>query len=267
MLSIFRFFLVLLMMIQVACSDATKSEKQTDQEASISEDCSPDKASLINAKRAAPPEVEPLTVDGVTYSVSHIKDKCFFTAYVIATDEETKSRKWKTQIYKITFNQEMEKDVQEVYISKLESTEDYLIIETEGNRSYKVLKESGNLSTSEAETTPSDSDNCTSKLINLISSKRKPPPEVKEITESGITYSVDHTKDKCYFTAFIIATIDSTKKVKWKTEVYKITYDQELETDVQDVWIAKLEFSDEVLALEDERGKTYQVDKESGKLK
>lgn len=73
--------------------------------------------SLMNAgaKRSAPPEVKPVTRDAITYTAPTEHIGC-----VEARHTKTGDRIWLKQIYVIKYDTDLERDVQDCFINKLE---------------------------------------------------------------------------------------------------------------------------------------------------
>ncbi len=101
-----------------------------------------------------------------------------------------------------------------------------------------------------------------------IFAKRSAPDPVAPIEHNGVIYSVEHwgkTKDSNQNGGLIIATDSKTNKVLWQKLIYKIEYDNNLEGDVQDVFITKLTLSEDkkFLIIINEKKETYQLNLET----
>ena len=86
-----------------------------------------------SAKRAAPADVAPVIVKGVQYSAPHDA-----MGFVVATGISSGKEMWRAQIYKIRVNQELERDVQDVFITSLVAKEDTLIVTNERGEKYAL---------------------------------------------------------------------------------------------------------------------------------
>jgi hypothetical protein len=59
---------------------------------------------------------------------------------------------------------------------------------------------------------------------------------------------------------------EKTDQLLWTTKVYSVAYDSNLETDVQDVFITKLEVANGKLFVTNESNQKYQVDLKTGEV-
>lgn len=114
----------------------------------------------------------------------------------------------------------------------------------------------------------------TSVLVVLAASmsfaKRLAPPDVPPIRTEGAIFSVPHFAggERDQNGGFVEARHPKTKKLLWRVQVYKTTYDKTLEKDVQDVFIRSLSF-DQVhglLILSDERGRMFVLNPKTKKV-
>ncbi len=85
------------------------------------------------AKRSAPPKVDPLIYKGIKYSAPSDLMGC-----IRADDIKTNSMLWWKQIYIVKYLPKLERDVQFVFINKLEIKNDTLIISNEAGYLYKL---------------------------------------------------------------------------------------------------------------------------------
>jgi hypothetical protein len=81
--------------------------------------------------RGSPPEVKPVSKDGIKYS-RHGEDS------ILAIDEKTGDKIWIRQIYVVKYMPELERDVQNCFIIKIEHKDNKLIIENEKNYKYEL---------------------------------------------------------------------------------------------------------------------------------
>lgn len=91
-------------------------------------------------KRAAPEEVPAITTDKAVFSVPHfpMRKRTQNGGFVEAHHPETKKLLWRIQIYKINYDQALEKDVQDVFIKTLsfDKNHNLLIISDENWSSF-----------------------------------------------------------------------------------------------------------------------------------
>ncbi|MBI1374891.1 MAG: hypothetical protein GC159_19405 [Phycisphaera sp.] len=94
------------------------------------------------AKRVAPPEVKPVEMDGVIYSAHHGRgdDGKAFVASIEGKPKDGKAQAWRKEIYRIVYNQNLEKDVQEKFITKLTASpnDGKLLIDAERGRQFTL---------------------------------------------------------------------------------------------------------------------------------
>jgi hypothetical protein len=93
----------------------------------------------VFAKRLAPTPVEDLVFNGIKYSVSNVE-----MGYVEARDVQNNILIWRKQIYKVTYDVNLEKDVQDVYITNLQIEDINLLVTNEKGVVYKVDLKTGN---------------------------------------------------------------------------------------------------------------------------
>lgn len=96
------------------------------------------------------------------------------------------------------------------------------------------------------------------------SAKRAAPPEPPSLVLDGVrlqaAYATRNEAGPSGLDAFVRASRADDDTELWKAPVYRVTYDQALETDVQDVFIAGLALEDGKLRILDERGRTFMLD-------
>ena len=86
-----------------------------------------------SAKRVAPLAVAPIVQDGVCYSAPHDA-----MAFVVAADVKTGKELWRVQVYKIPMIAELERDVQDVFITSLALKDGSLLITNERGEKYAL---------------------------------------------------------------------------------------------------------------------------------
>lgn len=85
------------------------------------------KVATFSAKRIAPKEVTPLVQDGVRYEVVVNGRPLGYEhrgGIIAAFDDKTGAQLWHMQVYRNQYNERLEKDVQDVYITTIEGAED-----------------------------------------------------------------------------------------------------------------------------------------------
>lgn len=95
---------------------------------------------------------------------------------------------------------------------------------------------------------------------------RIPPPDVPPIEHGGLMITAENavSPDATSFTASIQAVQLDTNAVEWKTNLYTIARTPELEGDVQDVFLAKMELIDGYIMAESEKGDAFYLDPATG---
>ena len=95
------------------------------------------------AKRAGPPDVEPVIISGVKFAVIHWgKSRGFGQngGYIGAFDADTGTELWTLKVYDVSYDPQKEQDVQDIFIESMTKTEsgDRLLITDEAGRAYSV---------------------------------------------------------------------------------------------------------------------------------
>jgi hypothetical protein len=86
-----------------------------------------------NAKRTVPRAVEPVTVQGVTYSAP-----ANAMGFVVAFEASSRRELWRQRIYRIHVNPSLERDVQDVFITSLTLRGGSLVIANEHGERYAL---------------------------------------------------------------------------------------------------------------------------------
>lgn len=92
------------------------------------------------AKRGGPQDVEPVIYDGVKYVAVHwgfVRKLEQNGGYVEAFDQRTGKQLWRIRVYMITYDGR-EKDVQDVFITKLGIEQGRLIVTNEKGEKFSV---------------------------------------------------------------------------------------------------------------------------------
>ena len=106
----------------VSCSSATNSS--TDQNLETQENSTP------SFKRAAPKKVPPIVLGDMKYSATMNE--------IVATDTLTKNILWIKEIYAIDYDESLERDVQDVFITSITASQDSMIITNEDGEMYTL---------------------------------------------------------------------------------------------------------------------------------
>lgn len=90
---------------------------------------------IVDAKRSAPPKVEPVIFEGVRYTCPNNDGK---RAYVQAFDATTGKRLWEASVFRNRLEPGLEADVQHVYIKTMSVADGKLRVTAEDGRAYAV---------------------------------------------------------------------------------------------------------------------------------
>lgn len=85
---------------------------------------------IASFKRSVPKKVQPIIIENIKYSSSMNE--------IIATDTLTQNILWKKEIYKVIYDEKMEKDVQDVFIDSISLKGNLLIIRNEKKEFYSL---------------------------------------------------------------------------------------------------------------------------------
>ncbi|WNG40106.1 hypothetical protein F0U61_45310 [Archangium violaceum] len=96
------------------------------------------------------------------------------------------------------------------------------------------------------------------------SASRTAPPVIAPITRDGVRY-----ESRWSHRGVLFAVDEKSGKPLWQVEVYKYLVDEQVETDIQEVYFKSmtLDANGEALLIEDERGVRHQVDLKTRKAK
>lgn len=103
--------------------------------------------------------------------------------------------------------------------------------------------------------------------VSPVQAKRKPAPVVAPVTSGKMTFSVAHEKifadgHPVGMRAYVVRTDGDT--LVWRTQVYQIDFDRNLETDVQEVYLASLSLTKAGPVATNERGQIFILDAITG---
>ncbi len=97
-----------------------------------------------------------------------------------------------------------------------------------------------------------------------IEKERLEPPEVEPVLIGNVRYEAlmwGKTRDLGQNGGYIEAFDSTTDASLWVLKIYDITYDEEMESDKQDIFIEEMQALDSgQLMIRDERGRQYRVD-------
>lgn len=85
------------------------------------------------AKRSAPVAVAPVVIKGVEYSAPHEA-----MAFVVAKGISSGKELWRVRIYEVRVNAELERDVQDVFITSLTEKDGSLLITNERGEKFTL---------------------------------------------------------------------------------------------------------------------------------
>ncbi len=87
----------------------------------------------VFAKRSAPADVAPIVIKGVEYSAPHDA-----MGFVVVKGISSGKELWRVRIYEVRVNPELERDVQDVFITALVAKDDTLLITNERGEKYAL---------------------------------------------------------------------------------------------------------------------------------
>ncbi len=93
------------------------------------------------AKRSGPKEVAPVAAKGVIYKVPHFgffHGKSQNGGFVQAWDAKTEKVLWDRMVYRIIYDPRMEKDVQDVFITKILIVGNNLLVTNEASEEFEM---------------------------------------------------------------------------------------------------------------------------------
>jgi hypothetical protein len=103
-------------------------------------------AGTVQAKRAAPDDVPPVTAGGVQYRVPHFgafHGQAQNGGYVQAWDVKSKRMLWDRVVYRIRYDPRLEKDVQDVFITEIQVHGERLLVKNERAEEFEMDLPSG----------------------------------------------------------------------------------------------------------------------------
>ncbi len=135
----------------------------------------------VQAKRTPPPTVAPVTVEGVEYRVAYERFSegerpAGLRAYLLATKPGTYTELWKTRLYEVRYQGNLETDVQDDYVKSLSRELPGLLALTEEKQAYVV-----NLASRAVKPLPPGNG-----LFNLLEEGRDPGPGKRFTDARGV---------------------------------------------------------------------------------
>ena len=106
-------------------------------------------AGAVEAKRLAPKEVTPVVANGIRYTVPHFgafHDKPQNGGYVEAWDVKTEKLIWDRMVYRVRYQANREKDVQDDFITQIKVRGGHLLVRTERSEEFDMDLASGQVS-------------------------------------------------------------------------------------------------------------------------
>jgi hypothetical protein len=100
-------------------------------------------------------------------------------------------------------------------------------------------------------------------LCGDVYGKRLAPKEVPPVVHEGVKYTATLTgisQTEPQNGGFVQAWDVRTQKLLWQVKVYRIKYDPNLESDVQDVFITSMEIKNSKLIVVNERNEQFEID-------
>jgi hypothetical protein len=93
---------------------------------------------VTEAKRGAPVEVLPVKVGNIEYSVPHRNGTQKQMGYLNARDVKSGKLIWSRQIYAVKYDPNMERDIQDIFITSITVQGNHLFITNERNSKYQL---------------------------------------------------------------------------------------------------------------------------------
>ncbi len=93
------------------------------------------------AKRSTPKEVTPVVYEGVRYTAPHwviANGKRIAGGYIEAFNAQTNKKLWRLKIYETKYAPQLEKDVQDVFITSMAIEKNKLVVVNERDVGYEV---------------------------------------------------------------------------------------------------------------------------------
>jgi hypothetical protein len=98
-------------------------------------------AGTAEARRLPPKDVAPVVVDGIRYKVVHfgaLHEKSQNGGYVQAWDVKTRKLLWDRMVYRVSYDENLEKDVQDDFIAAIRVKGGHLFVKTERSEEFDM---------------------------------------------------------------------------------------------------------------------------------
>jgi len=99
--------------------------------------------------------------------------------------------------------------------------------------------------------------------------KRRPPPEITPVIAGEVRYAVPHfgaLHGKEQNGGYVQAWEVGSGKLLWDRMIYRVAYDEKLERDAQDVFIARIRVEEGTLLVENDLGERFEMDLANGRV-
>lgn len=225
--------------------------------------------SLPMRKRVSPPDVRPVTLDGVRYEALHwgrARGLAQNGGYLLATDVVSGRALWTARVYAIDYLPQLETDVQDIFIRSLDVAA--------GGRELRVVDERGRCFGFDVDRRQAWFINgevcglpCEPHVKNpapLEHAKRRAPGHVEPVVSKGVRYEVLHVARSRASArgGGVIAAVDlASGQELWALQVYEQPSDPQEESDAQEVHITDmaLDAAAGVLLLKNEAGQRFRI--------
>src|SRR5437868_656897 len=102
-----------------------------------------------------------------------------------------------------------------------------------------------------------------------VQAKRRAPAVVAPIIAGGAMFYYERAPDRANdpgenYSMNLICKNTLNDQTSWKTKIYEVKIDPNLESDVQDIYLKSLIQKDGIVVAVDERGQEYRVNAQSG---
>jgi hypothetical protein len=92
-------------------------------------------------KRSPPKKVRPVVHKGIKYTAPHFvlsNGEAIAGGYIEAFDAKTNKELWRIKVYETKYNPQLERDVQDVFISSLAIKKNMLVVVNERHERYEI---------------------------------------------------------------------------------------------------------------------------------
>lgn len=103
-------------------------------------------------------------------------------------------------------------------------------------------------------------------LGGVAHARRAPAPPIKPILFSGMKISYEFRPSDAGFSAAIVAKKDGNDRAIWESTIYRRTYRDDIEWDIQYISLKSMKLEGDVLVAIDGAGQKYRLQASDGKL-